>query len=96
MHIVQIDSQTGEQTILELSEEEAAQMEAQDIANAWARVRKERNRRLVASDWSQLPDAQAAMSDERKAAWVTYRQALRDITITSADPVDVVWPVQPV
>lgn len=96
MHIVQIDSQTGEQTILELSEEEAAQMEAQDIANAWARVRKERNKRLVASDWSQLPDAQAAMSDERKAAWVTYRQALRDITTAFSDPTDVVWPTQPV
>lgn len=67
-----------------------------DIEAEWTEVRRERNKRLAASDWSQLPDAQAAMSDERKAAWTTYRQFLRDITTAFADPADIVWPVQPV
>jgi len=36
-----------------------------------------RNRLLADSDWSQLPDAQCD-----KAAWATYRQALRNFPAT--------------
>jgi len=45
---------------------------------ALARVREERNRRLVEADWTQLPDS--PLSDASKARWAQYRQALRDIT----------------
>ena len=56
----------------------------------WVVVRAERNKLLVASDWTQMPDA----PDANKAAWATYRQALRDITV-QADPFNIVWPVCP-
>ena len=40
-------------------------------------MRTARNQLLADSDWSQLPDAQCD-----KAAWATYRQALRDFPAT--------------
>lgn len=54
---------------------------------AWAAVRAERNKRLAASDWTQLGDV-------NDAAWLTYRQALRDIT-TQSNPFAITWPVAP-
>lgn len=56
----------------------------------WPLVRAERDRRLQASDWTQLPDAPIATKD----AWAIYRQALRDIT-EQPDPFNIVWPVPP-
>ena len=41
-------------------------------------LRAERNTRLSACDWTQVVDS--ALTDEKKAEWVTYSQALRDIT----------------
>jgi hypothetical protein len=58
-------------------------------------IRMIRNQLISASDWTQFPDAQASLSTEKKAAWATYRQTLRDITETYADPKDVVWPEKP-
>jgi hypothetical protein len=66
------------------ADESAAKVGAQ-----WNVIRAERNRLLVASDWTQLPDASADAP-----AWVTYRQALRDIT-TQDNPFNIVWPVEP-
>jgi len=45
---------------------------------------------LEQSDWTQLPDV--PLTDEQKAAWATYRQALRDLP----DVPDVVFPTPPV
>ena len=56
----------------------------------WPLVRAERDRRLLASDWTQLPDVPLAT----KEAWATYRQQLRDITL-QPDPFNIVWPVPP-
>jgi hypothetical protein len=55
-------------------------------------VREQRNALLAASDWAALPDV--PMSVERREAWATYRQALRDIT-EQADPFNIVWPQAP-
>ena len=43
----------------------------------WDEIREKRNRYLLASDWTQMPDS--PLSDEKKAEWRTYRQALRDM-----------------
>lgn len=59
----------------------------------WAKLRRNREVFLLASDWTQLADS--PLSSEVKAAWATYRQALRDITGTTADPELVTWPSQP-
>jgi len=40
--------------------------------------REYRNQLLSSTDWTQLPDA--PLSDEQKAAYGAYRQALRDLT----------------
>jgi hypothetical protein len=55
-------------------------------------VADERNRRLAQTDWTQLPD----VPEQTRAAWVEYRQALRDITAQSGYPFDVSWPSKPV
>ena len=56
----------------------------------WPLVRAERDRRLLASDWTQLPDVPLAT----KEAWTVYRQALRDITL-QPDPFSITWPQPP-
>lgn len=53
-------------------------------------VRKDRNKLLSDSDWTQVADAPVD-----KTAWATYRQALRDITSQSGFPWTVEWPEQP-
>ncbi len=58
--------------------------------NQAADIRAERNRRLAASDWTQVADAPGD-----KAAWATHRQALRDITSQAGFPWTVNWPAQP-
>lgn len=53
-------------------------------------VRKERNKLLQESDWTQTSD-----SPVDKQAWAIYRQALRDVTTQPSFPTDVVWPTKP-
>jgi len=50
--------------------------------------RGERDRRLAASDWTQLPDA--PLTEAERAAWASYRQALRDLDLTGTG-----WPEAP-
>lgn len=56
----------------------------------WALVRSERDRLILTTDWTQLPDVPLST----KEAWAVYRQALRDIT-EQPDPFNIVWPVPP-
>lgn len=56
----------------------------------WPFIRSERDRRLLASDWTQLPDVPLST----KEAWAAYRQALRDITL-QPDPFNITWPAAP-
>lgn len=70
--------------------EELAQQATDATAKKWNDLRMERNDKLTLSDWTQLPD-----SNVDKAAWATYRQALRDITTQEGLPNSVTWPVAP-
>jgi hypothetical protein len=56
------------------------------IDTQWQVIRTQRNQMLKDTDWTQVADAPVD-----KAAWATYRQALRDIT-TQADPFNIIWP----
>lgn len=58
-------------------------------------ARAQRNQLLAESDWTQLPDARAAMGAGKAAEWDAYRQALRDITAQPSFPAEIVWPVKP-
>ena len=54
------------------------------------RMRLHRDRLLAESDWTQLPDAPVD-----KAAWATYRQALRDFPATWTPGPTVTFPDKP-
>ena len=53
-------------------------------------VRDQRNTKLSESDWTQVADAPVD-----KAAWATYRQALRDVSAQADFPWTIEWPTQP-
>jgi hypothetical protein len=52
-----------------------------------------RNKLLLESDWTQLPDA--VLTPEERAAWQAYRQLLRDIPQDYANPGNVIFPERP-
>jgi len=54
-------------------------------------LRRERDRLLAETDWSQGAD----VPTELKNKYTTYRQALRDITETSNSYLTVEWPNKP-
>jgi hypothetical protein len=63
------------------------------VPKTWEQIRAQRDKLLASSDWTQMPDN--ALTDEVRAAWAAYRQALRDMTETVTDPAAVEWPVAP-
>lgn len=63
---------------------------AERTANKANNVCQDRNQRLADCDWTQLSDAPVDA-----AAWVTYRQDLRDITAQPGFPWNVTWPLPP-
>jgi hypothetical protein len=72
-----------EQTVEPRSAEEIQQLETE--------YRAYRNRLIAQTDWVTLPDVNLP----NKAAWLVYRQQLRDITNQSGFPTDIDWPVAP-
>jgi hypothetical protein len=56
----------------------------------WEQIKLWRNAQLVKTDWTQLTDAPVD-----KAAWATYRQALRDLPAQGGQAEAVVFPVKP-
>ena len=72
--------------VQELTQSEKDQKLAAKIAS----VRSQRNQKLTETDWTQVNDAPVD-----KAAWATYRQALRDVPTQSGFPWSVTWPAQP-
>lgn len=81
-----------------LTAQEIAELEANDAAwestgkyeVEWAKIREKRNKLLVESDWTDLPNSPVT----NKMEWLGYRQFLRDIT-KQPDPFNVVWPLKP-
>lgn len=55
------------------------------------RLRFFRNRKLSETDWTQNADVPQSTRDR----WATYRQELRDITISNQNLNGVVWPTKP-
>jgi hypothetical protein len=71
------------------AENEAAYKAMKDAEQAKS-IRNSRTEMLKDSDWTQIADSTAD-----KAAWATYRQALRDITTQAGFPWTINWPTQP-
>jgi hypothetical protein len=82
---------TDEDGVHTAAEQEVA-YKAQKDKDQWSSVRADRNAKLAACDWTQLPDA--PLTNLETADWGSYRQALRDIT-TQSDPFNINWPVSP-
>jgi hypothetical protein len=61
-----------------------------DLSAIGRSIKKQRNKLLSLSDWTQVADAPVD-----QAAWATYRQALRDVPEQDGFPDGVVWPVPP-
>jgi hypothetical protein len=79
---------TAEDESKYIEEDEDAKLAAQ-----WVAMRKERDSRLSACDWTQMPDSPLGVSP--KAAWADYRQELRDLPAETEDPSAPTWPSQP-
>ena len=81
--------------------EEQVLNKAQELydGEAMNRLRIHRNILMSNCDWTQGADS--PLSDEKKAEWVAYRQALRDLPSTASPTLDgpfignVVWPTEP-
>lgn len=59
-------------------------------------LRQERDTKLSATDWTQMPDN--PLTTEKQAEWASYRQALRDVPQNNAAIThinEVVWPTPP-
>ena len=69
--------------------DEAAYKAMKDAEQA-TNVRNSRTEMLKDSDWTQIADSTAD-----KAAWATYRQALRDVPTQAGFPWTVTWPDAP-
>ena len=73
-------------SVADMDAEAIAAKDAEQAKN----VRQQRTEKLKDCDWTQLADAPVD-----KAAWATYRQALRDVTKQAGFPWDIQWPVAP-
>lgn len=71
---------------IDMSPEACVSLDNQQASN----VRRDRNKLLAESDWTQLSD-----SPPDASVWATYRQALRDITKQPGFPWQVTWPNPP-
>jgi hypothetical protein len=72
-----------------------------NVVEAWRQFREKRNTKLRATDPLVLPDYPHP-SEETRTAWITYRQKLRDSTVTANPEVDnsnnltAEWPTPPI
>lgn len=91
-----VDGVTGERTFRDITSDEAAQKEADEVSGREmfkAEIRARRSGLLRDSDWSQLSDAQ--LSDAKRAEWSAYRQELRDLPMQPGFPTEITWPTAP-
>jgi len=73
---------------------EALEAERQNyIQSQWIMFRSERKRLLEECDWVVLPDVN--ITQEKLDEWKLYRQALRDLPLTTVDPQNPVYPTPP-
>jgi hypothetical protein len=74
---------------------ESLSAEEQDnaVQHASSMARELAKHHLFISDWTQVADA--PFTDEKRAAWTAYRQALRDVNKQPGFPWTIDWPVAP-
>lgn len=70
--------------------EKAKNEEREGIAE---KMRKKRDRRLAASDWTQCVDS--PLTPEQRETWKQYRQSLRELPAQPGFPYEVHFPTEP-
>ena len=89
-----VDYMTQTLTPTALTEVDGAWTQGWEVSNlsvedAGRNIRSHRDNLLQKTDWM-------AMSDNTMSpAWITYRQALRDVTAQEGYPYSVIWPTKP-
>jgi hypothetical protein len=69
------------------------EQQQQLVDNQARRIRRDRDQRLSACDWTQLADVK--LDAQQQSEWKKYRQALRDVPSQAGFPWNVTWPTQP-
>jgi hypothetical protein len=82
------EARAGAQTILSEAAEADKAFRTPDQAES---IRRERNEKLAASDWTQAKD----IPDVVSAPWAAYRQELREVPAQEGFPWGVTWPKPP-
>ena len=70
--------------------------DARILADEWTDIRRERDKLLTESDWTQANDT--PLSDADVAKWKTYRTSLRDLPSDQSSKTkysDITWPTKP-
>ena len=70
--------------------------DARILADEWTNIRRERDRLLAESDWTQANDT--PLTDANVAKWKTYRTSLRDLPSDQSSKTkysDITWPTKP-
>ena len=70
--------------------------DARLLAEEWTNIRRERDRLLTESDWTQSSDT--ALASAKVTAWATYRTKLRTLPADQSSETtyaDITWPPQP-
>tara|TARA_R100000963_G_C4637601_1_gene101523 strand:- start:1133 stop:1564 length:432 start_codon:yes stop_codon:yes gene_type:complete len=65
--------------------------DARVLAEKWANVRRDRDSKLVETDFWALEDAPSSISNAQQI----YRQKLRDVPKNNSDPDNINWPTKP-
>jgi hypothetical protein len=84
MYNKEVNAQTGEETIRELTAEEVAATQPTE-----ASVRSLRDEILAETDWWATSDRTMTQAE------INYRQALRDVPAQAGFPENVTWPTKP-
>lgn len=92
-------TQTGWRAIASADDIQAAETASEAIppsvvaAVAASDARATRDGLIAACDWTQIPDA--SLTAAQRAAWATYRHALRDVPAQAGFPATINWPIKP-
>lgn len=81
-----------QQFLKELAKGEAELVPFVPPPPTWPEIRSQRDQLLQQSDWAIIADA---TPKPNKEAWLTYRQALRNVPQNFPTPEAVVWPTKP-
>ena len=84
MYNKEVNAQTGEETIRELTAEEVAATQPTE-----ASVRLLRDEILAETDWWAVADRTMTQAE------IDYRQALRDVPAQAGFPENITWPTKP-